>query len=444
MLHKLNKEPNIISSNNLQYILLEYWSEEISQKLDGIDAIIINQQNQWLIDNTIEAIRDHSNLKISLLPIFINDAYIGNEIINSDGTYKDIISDQLVIKIKHKLSKITSTFNEKNATYDIDTYRVLLHAWSRNKSVKPKKSKKETLGYVYPYFKVKKVKSILKQLQILNNLSSVGLLEQILQDKVQLCANCNDSFLIYKETCPHCHSIAIKSEDVIHHFSCAHIGKESTFKHENREYLNCPKCDKDLRHIGIDYDKPSSVFNCLDCNKNFQNASIIAECHSCDHKNTLDSLHEFPIYKYNLTEKGERKLLNKDKNKEIKETNITIPFETIVTMERNRNLNSIYHTKLIKLYSSKLFSKVLGHKFKKTLWKEIEQVIQEYTISKNHTHTGEACVYFLLGPKKTLSVEERCKTIIVQINKLIEHNLKTTAKIHIDTYNIEEYNGTFT
>ena len=29
--------------------------------------------------------------------------------------------------------------------------------------------------------------------------------------------------------------------------------------------LVCPKCNRQLRHIGVDYEKPSKLFTCFNC-----------------------------------------------------------------------------------------------------------------------------------------------------------------------------------
>ena len=82
-------------------------------------------------------------------------------------------------------------------------------------------------------------------------------------NKIYLCPKCLHSHLLYIENCPHCHSSDIKSEEVIHHFRCANISPEHTYNFGGQ--LRCPKCHQLLRHIGVDYDRPSVVYTCSNC-----------------------------------------------------------------------------------------------------------------------------------------------------------------------------------
>lgn len=43
----------------------------------------------------------------------------------------------------------------------------------------------------------------------------------------------------------------------------------------------CPKCHKTLRHIGIDYDRPASLYHCTDCDQTFLNPDTTALCTYC-------------------------------------------------------------------------------------------------------------------------------------------------------------------
>ena len=81
--------------------------------------------------------------------------------------------------------------------------------------------------------------------------------------------------------CPACDSSNMKSEDLIHHFSCGNIGPISDFKNGIDSSLTCMKCSKALRHIGVDYDKPSIINHCLNCNENFQDYIVKAKCVYC-------------------------------------------------------------------------------------------------------------------------------------------------------------------
>ena len=89
---------------------------------------------------------------------------------------------------------------------------------------------------------------------------------------------------------------------MIHHFRCAYIGPESDFR--KNDFLQCPKCNHKLKHIGIDYDKPSEIHTCKNCNHKSQETKMKAKCIDCRKENELDQLSTYSIFNYTPTEKG--------------------------------------------------------------------------------------------------------------------------------------------
>ena len=60
--------------------------------------------------------------------------------------------------------------------------------------------------------------------------------------------------------CPKCKIKKLFSEYSIHHFVCGYVGPESDFFQDKK--LICTKCNRELRHIGVDYDKASIITEC--------------------------------------------------------------------------------------------------------------------------------------------------------------------------------------
>ncbi len=111
-----------------------------------------------------------------------------------------------------------------------------------------------------------------------------------------VCPNCYDKGMIYQETCPKCGSVNIEEHHMIHHFRCANISPEKSYMRDGK--LICPKCLKELHHIGVDYDRPTTSYTCNKCSINFSEAKMICECETCLTKSPVESL--VPVHMFNV------------------------------------------------------------------------------------------------------------------------------------------------
>jgi GGDEF domain-containing protein len=68
-------------------------------------------------------------------------------------------------------------------------------------------------------------------------------------------------------------------EATLHHFRCSYVGRKSEF--QQNEVLRCPKCERRLRHVGVDYDKPRRDFWCGDCGRQFEEPEVECHCLNC-------------------------------------------------------------------------------------------------------------------------------------------------------------------
>jgi len=121
-------------------------------------------------------------------------------------------------------------------------------------------------------------------------------------DRVNLCPRCDHTQINFRESCPKCGSLNIGDEPTIHHFRCAYVGRESEYQRGVK--LICPKCSNELRHIGVDYDKPSEVLWCNDCDHNFAEPRLSCFCLVCAHKFSPEDADIRSIYTYSLAEAG--------------------------------------------------------------------------------------------------------------------------------------------
>lgn len=129
-------------------------------------------------------------------------------------------------------------------------------------------------------------------------------------NKLYLCPKCHHSHMLYVETCPKCGTSDISSEEVIHHFRCANVSPEHTYNFGGQ--LRCPKCKKILRHIGIDYDRPATVFACKNCDHSFLNPNTKAICTSCGEENPVANLMPHDIIECEMTQEGIKAISSPD------------------------------------------------------------------------------------------------------------------------------------
>ena len=121
-------------------------------------------------------------------------------------------------------------------------------------------------------------------------------------ERIHVCPHCKGSHLFYMEACPKCNSSLLKEEPVLHHFRCANISPESSYAYDGE--LRCPKCHQFLRHIGVDYDRPSSVYTCQECSHTFLHTRMKVYCSSCQKNFRPSDLLATDIYSYEFTSEG--------------------------------------------------------------------------------------------------------------------------------------------
>lgn len=129
-------------------------------------------------------------------------------------------------------------------------------------------------------------------------------------DKIHVCPMCNSSHLLFFETCPHCGSSDIVEEPVLHHFRCANVSPEHTYESDGE--LRCPKCKHVLRHIGVDYDKPSAVYTCRQCEQTFMYPSMRVLCSNDRRTWAPEDLKPVDVEEYEFTPEGIRAFANND------------------------------------------------------------------------------------------------------------------------------------
>ncbi|MCG8074270.1 MAG: hypothetical protein N0C86_20035 [Candidatus Thiodiazotropha taylori] len=157
--------------------------------------------------------------------------------------------------------------------------RVVRYLYSRDREVEPVASIQNRGGYTFTGIESLFGGHDQSIWQTLDFLNSQHLVQTRFVTRTHQCASCGCAFLNFKETCPQCESEELDADDLIHHFRCGYTAELSDFRQDDR--LVCPKCDQTLRHIGVDYDKPSMMYHCRSCDHRFQEPEIVTTCFDC-------------------------------------------------------------------------------------------------------------------------------------------------------------------
>lgn len=130
-------------------------------------------------------------------------------------------------------------------------------------------------------------------------LANKGWLERSFFDRYYKCAGCQSHRLTVREECPACRSPQLSESDLIHHYSCAQLSPEADYRRGTA--LVCPKCSKQLRHYGKDYDKPGHVQVCAQCKNTTSEPVIGFLCQDCGMHVSGDAVSVADVFSYSLS-----------------------------------------------------------------------------------------------------------------------------------------------
>lgn len=302
---------NVLEIENQLLYYIESFSTLKIDHLIGYDAIILEGRDPDFTRIMLRKFRGSSNPEFYLKPIFlinyketndpmINDLHDG--IILSFDQIPEIIND-----INQLFVRTTHLDNSPSNSFEVQTMKkVLNYMYTREiKSIKPIPDVNSSIGFSFPVLSVNfELHEESKILDLLDWAQKEDLIWPDFYDRVYLCNNCGSGHLNYREVCPSCNSSNMKSEDLVHHFPCGYIGAISDFRNKVDSAMSCPKCSKSLRHIGVDYDKPSVINHCLTCNEVFQDYIVKAKCVYCKSDSDVQYLVPRILNTYKLTKKG--------------------------------------------------------------------------------------------------------------------------------------------
>lgn len=172
---------------------------------------------------------------------------------------------------------------DKDSEVDVDpAFRILRFIASRGTEVIPIMNVASPKGFVFPSLTplVDSDRQETSIVDILAFLESQQLIQGRFITRTFFCNHCDCAFLSFKESCPDCGSENIEAEELVHHFRCGYVGAHADYR--TAKGLFCPKCERELHQLGVDYDKPSVVYHCHECNHRFQSPTVMTTCFRCE------------------------------------------------------------------------------------------------------------------------------------------------------------------
>jgi len=427
---------------NIDTELQKYKMEDcfIIEYDQNIDVILSKIKKSNEVEIYAKPILLLNKYEVNIEPYYANsvDKVIDNEYFENEEYKKDTIITQIN-------SKINLLKHQKTDDSEI-AFKILRYIYSREERLYPFMSIKNKYGYSYPKIDHMLDKNSNKLFEAFDFLVEQRLLEAIFFDRCHFCPECYSAFLNFKEVCPKCYSVDINSEPLIHHFECAYVGLEHEFKHGNK--LICPKCDKELFHIGVDYDKPSFVYTCNKCHYEFQEALVQGNCFNCRSIYDVDNLIKRDIYEYELTVLSENSALFGFQNmfSNILETNLEILtpkiFKRYIEIELNRikrykksvsTLVSINLSDVRNIYKDANDLQTI-----KQIFMQIADVIKNFLRSTDIITSFNDIMYGVLLVETSIEgAKTATSRLKKEIEELIEFNIQKSYKIDINLKEIK-------
>jgi two-component SAPR family response regulator len=311
--------------------------------------------------------------------------------------------------------------------------KVLLYIHTRDiQDYRPLPSRESKLGYIYPMLTANlDFRREEKALDILDMAEQEGFLTSSYVDSFYTCNNCYNSYLLFRETCPSCQSADVESEEQIHHFPCAYVGPISDFQSSSDPTaLECPKCERTLKHIGVDYDKPSIIFTCNRCDHVFQDPVVKAKCNVCSSDMQVENLLKKNLKSYQLTSLGRDAALGKviiDLNEFDDMVDVIDKeyFQRLLSKEIERKKEATFDSTIASIQLeniTEIYEKIGNQNSKKLVRELFELVNSEINRSDEAVFQSMVTIWILITEKGVREATPVIERIVKRIKDLIDDN----------------------
>ncbi|MEM2145259.1 MAG: hypothetical protein QW279_07855, partial [Candidatus Jordarchaeaceae archaeon] len=210
---------------------------------------------------------------------------------------KELIED--LPKLYSELVTTGVTF-KRNELYEKTEVKKLLETFLDNSSFELQPTFSWEEGFRYT--NVEKITGLdpIDTKVLLETLSKYGILSRKAFDSALACPNCGSFKIRVRYRCPHCSSFSIQKSNFIECFLCGTIDTEEYFSgvyYGEPDKYYCPKCEKELKGLSLDYRKILAQNRCENCKKIFTEVNVAVQCTECNHtvKLAFAKLVEAPI-----------------------------------------------------------------------------------------------------------------------------------------------------
>lgn len=186
---------------------------------------------------------------------------------------------------------------------DSDGLSALALAHTRNCSIVPMLRPDEPTVAVYPLLYGNN-----DPRAMLEELAAAGMLRRRFFERLRVCQRCGSSRLYAHEVCIKCYSSHLVEHSLVHHYACGRQTPQPMFE-VGSAYI-CPKCRKELRPYGVDYDKPGSAVSCQCCGSAVSEPEVGFLCLDCPRTASEDHAGFRDWYQYDLLPSGVAALKN--------------------------------------------------------------------------------------------------------------------------------------
>lgn len=180
---------------------------------------------------------------------------------------------------------------------DRDGLSALALAYTRDCSIAPTLRPDEVTVVAYPL-----LLGINNPRVMLEELAEAGMLRRRFFERLHVCHYCDSSRLHAREVCMKCHASHLTEHSLIHHYACGWQAVQPLFE-VGSAYV-CPKCRNELRHYGVDYDRPGSVMTCECCGETMSEPEVGFLCLDCHRTTSGDHAGFRDWHQYDLLPDG--------------------------------------------------------------------------------------------------------------------------------------------
>jgi len=418
---------------NKDVFFISDYSEVDIKKVVISDALILDYSNQDGCKQFLIQIRSSFVESIFLTPVFILSITQDIDSLTAslcDGLINNL-QEESFIGITQAIEQRTRQLQSSSGGDQEMKIKnkILRFHYTRQRKMEAIVSAQSHIGYLFPLLSIHfKQANTEEKFILLDKLVSKEYFRLRHKDVVHLCTNCYSGFINFREVCPKCDSSDLYTENLIHHFVCAHVGPESDYIEGDQ--MICPKCNRMMRHIGVDYDKPSLVYSCNNCGHHFQDSKMQALCMNCETIHSVESLLERKIYDYELTALGEEAAIGGVIRSEKQEEEIEgfIGFSTFniflkYEIERIKNSGKTSCAGSLSLRTPSALNNTMGLKYN-TVVTEIGEFIKNATLATDILTFINNNSFLVISPDNDkFRLESLLNNIRHSVQKLIDSNI---------------------